>query len=70
MQDNLQCRKCKASTEKIKINTKSRKTVDNECQVMQCKTTVNDFDGAKSVGSYDENEFEHMVMKLVMLQGH
>lgn len=54
MQDNMQARKCKISTERLKKFTKG-----NQCQNRQYDSDdqYSDFEHAESVEAYNDNEF-------------
>ena len=61
MQDNLQCRKCKVPSDRIKATTLSSESdnMDGHAgRFRDCESDYSDYDDAVSVDSYNENEFE------------
>ncbi len=59
MQDNIQCRKCKAPTDKLKEKTVSRNDVGDCCRrnFNDSDSEYSEYDDATSISLYDENEF-------------
>jgi hypothetical protein len=59
MQDNMQCRKCKAPTDKLKESTVSKHDVDGCCErhLHDSDSDYSDYDDASEIDLYDENEF-------------
>ena len=59
MQDNIQCRKCKAPTDKLKESTVSRNDVEDCCRrnFNDSDSEFSEYDDATSISLYDENEF-------------
>ena len=58
MQDNIQCRKCKAPTDKLKESTVSRNDVEDFCRrnFNDSDSEFSEYDDATSISLYDENE--------------